>query len=575
MNHLQPRLSPNSIAYQHFHKTLPLGENLRVGANAWKALRDACLSGTTSISTIENIPGGKLPPGNPPSDQSNFRSASTATVAAPFVSPMAAWSATDGFAAQPEDIAMPAPPSITSKAIAAEMNELYWMARLRDVPITDLGQQAQQSGAIDDINNGYNAAIANGETEIVTYRDIPLAQGKSAFTKDTIFRAGLPGENVGPMVSQFFLQPINYGAQLILPTQIPYKPGQNYLLTMGDWLLAQNTGLDTDGDAYNHDNDFSKEPGDFELTPGPDGKPMRYYIRTMRDLCRFVNRDALHQAYFNAGLLLNGWGAKPTPGNTLNGKMRQIGFATLGGPDILALISWVACDALRTVWHQKWRLWLRLRPEAFGGLASIAPKELGDAYGALTGLNGHNGTGAEKLLLPVAFSAGSPAHPSYGAGHASVAGACVTLLKAWYAGDTLISKLIANSGVDPVAGFNTIKAAGAPMANGEPPDYTGADGASLTVEGELNKLASNVAMGRSMGGVHFRTDNTRSLGLGELVTTFWLSNFVNTYREAPTFAFNSFDGAKVSISQAGVSVDGVNGLSGDDLVQRYNANGHI
>lgn len=37
----------------------------------------------------------------------------------------------------------------------------------------------------------------------------------------------------------------------------------------------------------------------------------------------------------------------------------------------------------------------------------------------------------------------------------------------------------------------------------------------LTLEGELNKLASNVAMGRTMGGVHWRSDNTRSLNLGK------------------------------------------------------------
>jgi hypothetical protein len=33
----------------------------------------------------------------------------------------------------------------------------------------------------------------------------------------------------------------------------------------------------------------------------------------MRDLARFVNKDALHQAYFNAALLLLNWGAKFNP----------------------------------------------------------------------------------------------------------------------------------------------------------------------------------------------------------------------------------------------------------------------
>ena len=34
--------------------------------------------------------------------------------------------------------------------------------------------------------------------------------------------------------------------------------------------------------------------------------------------------------------------------------------------------------------------------------------------------------------MPQAFREGSPLHPSYGAGHATVAGACITILKAWF-----------------------------------------------------------------------------------------------------------------------------------------------
>ncbi len=35
-------------------------------------------------------------------------------------------------------------------------------------------------------------------------------------------------------------------------------------------------------------------------------------------------------------------------------------------------------------------------------------------------------------LLPQVYPEGSPLHPSYGAGHASVAGACVTMMKALF-----------------------------------------------------------------------------------------------------------------------------------------------
>ena len=41
-------------------------------------------------------------------------------------------------------------------------------------------------------------------------------------------------------------------------------------------------------------------------------------------------------------------------------------------------------------------------------------------------------------LLPMEFAEGSPIHPSYGAGHATVAGACATVLKAFFPEDQVI-----------------------------------------------------------------------------------------------------------------------------------------
>jgi hypothetical protein len=47
--------------------------------------------------------------------------------------------------------------------------------------------------------------------------------------------------------------------------------------------------------------------------------------------------------------------------------------------------------------------------------------------------------------------------------------------------------------------------------------YTGPDAGRLTVGGELNKLAANVAIGRNFAGIHYRSDYTQSLKLGEMV----------------------------------------------------------
>ena len=175
-----------------------------------------------------------------------------------------------------------------------------------------------------------------------------------------------------------------------------------------------------------------------------------------------------------------------------------------------------------------------------------------------------------SLLLPMAYTPGSPAHPAYGAGHATVAGACVTMLKAYF--KTL------DCGGEPIK-FNTLKERDNPYGAscdiksyvtgvsktgaGTRTELTEATGANdLTIEGELNKLAMNVAMGRSIGGVHWRTDNTRSLMLGEAIAAQILADITVDCNESPYFVFRSFarnaNGAPktVSIRHGRVTVDG-------------------
>src|ERR1043166_4181711 len=122
------------------------------------------------------------------------------------------------------------------------------------------------------------------------------------------------------------------------------------------------------------------------------------------------------------------------PANPYLTSRTQEGFGTFGAPAYAAATAEIATAALKAVWYQKWVVHRRLRPEAFGGavhnhltnrrqypihgdiLNSAAVAQVFSKYGA--------------YLLPQAFPEGSPLHPSYGAGHATVAGACVTILKA-------------------------------------------------------------------------------------------------------------------------------------------------
>ncbi len=78
--------------------------------------------------------------------------------------------------------------------------------------------------------------------------------------------------------------------------------------------------------------------------------------------------------------------------------------------------------------------------------------------------------------------------------------------------------------------------------------YTEADEGDLTVGGELNKLASNVALGRNIAGVHWRSDGTESLKLGEQLAIGILLDQRACYNETfGGFSLTKFDGTVVTV----------------------------
>jgi hypothetical protein len=158
--------------------------------------------------------------------------------------------------------------------------------------------------------------------------------------------------------------------------------------------------------------------------------------------------------------------------------------------------------------------------------------------------SGSIGTGNRSYLLPMAFPEGSPMHPAYGAGHATVAGACVTILKAYFDHGWTPSSWIDNDGT--VTG-----SAGTPIA------YEAArDGSTLqplrmdvplTVEGELNKLCANISIGRNWAGVHYYTDYIESIRMGERIAIGLLEEQKLTYPENFSMTVPLFDGGAVRI----------------------------
>jgi hypothetical protein len=78
-------------------------------------------------------------------------------------------------------------------------------------------------------------------------------------------------------------------------------------------------------------------------------------------------------------------------------------------------------------------------------------------------------------------------------------------------------------------------------------DYTGSDNDILTVGGEANKLAANIAFGRTHAGVNFRSDYAQSLILGEEVAIRVLRDQKATYNECASWKFTRFDGTSITI----------------------------
>ncbi|KKN28059.1 hypothetical protein LCGC14_0858280 [marine sediment metagenome] len=187
-------------------------------------------------------------------------------------------------------------------------------------------------------------------------------------------------------------------------------------------------------------------------------------------------------------------------------------------------------------------------------------KENLEASGIFSKIEAENG--ADNYLLPMAFCEGSPIHPSYGAGHATVAGACVTILKAFFehkhplnivpVGDRQQEVLDLLADIAPGVSPKSCYLANVSVQKGSRLDIVPVLDqycklAKLTVEGELNKLASNMAIGRNWAGVHYFTDYYESLLMGEKIAIGMLEEQKLTYAENFSMTLAKYDGTFVQI----------------------------
>lgn len=419
---------------------------------------------------------------------------------------------------------IPPAPSVTSAETAMEEVELYWGAMLRDVNFTQYANSPLAAQAAADLNRcSFIRSSANNEYP-------------SVITPHNLFRGQIfPGDGSvqGPYVSQFMLQPTFYGAQPLNQMFQAFLPGQNFLTDVEEFKRVESGFTPSASLAF--DSTFR-------------------HARNGRSLSAFTHVDVLHQSYFTAFLVLIGLNAPLNPGNPYIGSRSQHGFGTLDPVEAAATVPEMATRALKAAWFHKWIINLRQRPEEVGALVHARLTNRAPVPQASAKLHPDvlNSQAVAQVfskfgsyLMPQAFPEGAPTHPCYPTGHGTVGGACITAIKFFFDGDTPIRPLLQAAGSDVMQasedGLSLVP-------------YTGADRDSLTINGELSKLAFNVTFGHGIhSGIHFRSSSRMSILLGEQVAISVLNDRATTYNEPFNINITKVDGTTATISNQGDS----------------------
>jgi hypothetical protein len=396
-------------------------------------------------------------------------------------------------------LTVPPAPKLASAHRAGEAVEDYWMALARDVPFSQYGAEPITAAALVELNT-------------LSHFEGPKVNGK--VTPGTLFRGTSPGDLIGPYVSQFFLAPVTFGVLSVTQQFNAYTPNKDYQTTFAEWLAVQNG------------------QGPFPANTLTGGTT---YIKNGRDLGAFGHADIAFQAYLFAAQWLLTHGAPFNVGNPYLTSKNQTGGFTFGSQYITDLLGEVSNRALKASFYQKWFVHRTVRPIAYGGLVHNTMTGLADYPLGKEVLNSQavDQTFSKygTYLLPAGFPEGNPQHPSYPEAHGSIAGACVTVLKAFFNESFVLpSPVVASDDGQSLL------------------PYTGTDAGQITVGGELNKLADNVALGRNMAAVHWRSDAALSLLLGEALAISVLRDQRHIYNEPfDGFTFTKIDGTTITV----------------------------
>lgn len=449
-------------------------------------------------------------------------------------------------------LSMPSAPEFTSAHAAADIIEVYLKMLCRDVRFEDYGTGANTD--VDAVNGG---SLTNNAAAVLTALGTDYKgprSGGGPVTAAELFRGTSVGDIVGPYVSQFWWLPTYRVSQALVeqPAYVPVAQDREFGVSVADFVAIQNG---TVPEAY----------------IGSDFSGQRHVI-TGRDGATSVHGDMPAEYFFKAvNILLNNSFSLAANFPYNDGSITNEGaFVTMMVTDINTALFVASQEALKHAWAHKWLGNRKLRPEEMGGrihnaLATstntlglhsyLYPTAVHDSIDVWAWVNAHNvaqegvtgstlgaGDGNTYLLAQV-YPEGSPTHPSYPAGHAVMAGACATVVKAFFDDTALMSAHVTPVKPDPADPTALIT-----LPNGE-------DALIITVGGELDKLASNIALSRNFAGVHYRSDGDEGIALGEQVAIKMLQDWAHIYSEQcfAGFELTKRDGQRIRITAEGVT----------------------
>jgi len=373
-------------------------------------------------------------------------------------------------------------PKLCSSVFAAYMVEIYTAATVRDVPFLDYPFDVQIAKSVVDIAN--------------------LSQYKGpTITYDTIFRGESNGDLIGPYISQLLLLDYELGG-IVNDQRYPTFATQDFMYTLPSALSVQN-GIVTES-----------------LAPL---LPPRYII-TGRDLAAFVRENQLLYTFLRVvGVLFNA-NAPFNAGIPINYSFT--GDANFGRPNIDFALGAVTRYALLAASCLNIK-GLFIRPEEVGIIVNRFKANLNLTNNPKLGEELTNSPILDDIyntfgsyLLPQVYPEGSPACPSYPSGRATVAGACITVLKFFFSGQWIMNLF--------------------------EPDITGqtlvSTGMMSNLTNELDKLASNIGFGRMFAGVNYRMDVIAGIKLGEEVALYFLREHVKNYPQQVNIQMSLYNG---------------------------------